>query len=92
MNRKWTALTALLSLLLLVALIGCGKKEETTEPSTSEAPKAATPMDKSQVASVSGTVKLDGTAPKPTKIDMSQDPVCKKARSEERRVGKECRL
>jgi plastocyanin len=28
-------------------------------------------------ASVSGTVKLDGTAPKPQKIDMSQDPACK---------------
>jgi plastocyanin len=28
-------------------------------------------------ASISGTVKLDGTAPKPSKIDMSQDPACK---------------
>jgi plastocyanin len=27
--------------------------------------------------SISGTVKLDGTAPKPSKIDMSQDPACK---------------
>ena len=39
-------------------------------------------MDKSQAASVSGTVKLDGTAPKPTKIDMSQDAACKKAGGE----------
>jgi plastocyanin len=28
-------------------------------------------------ATISGTVKLDGTAPKPSKIDMSQDPACK---------------
>jgi hypothetical protein len=30
-------------------------------------------------ASVKGTVKFDGTAPKPTRIDMSQDPICAKA-------------
>jgi plastocyanin len=79
MNRKWIALSALLSLLFLAALIGCGKKEETAEQSPSpSAAKPAAPIDKSTVASVSGTVKLDGTAPKPTKIDMSQDPACKK--------------
>jgi plastocyanin len=38
---------------------------------------AATPIDPSTVASFSGSVKLDGTAPKPPKIDMSQDPACK---------------
>jgi len=81
MNRKSLALTALFSLLLLVALTGCGKKEDSTEQSTSEAPKTAT-LDKSQAASVSGTAKFDGTAPKPTKIDMSQDPACKKAGGE----------
>jgi plastocyanin len=81
MNRKLIALFALLSLLLLAALIGCGKKDETTDQSTSpsEQTKPATPIDKSQVATVSGAAKFDGTAPKPTKIDMSQDPACKKA-------------
>jgi plastocyanin len=81
MNRKRIALSALLSLLFLALLIGCGKKEENTEQSTSPSGGAAAPaatIDKSQAASVSGTVKLDGTAPKPTKIDMSQDPACKK--------------
>ena len=81
MNRKSLALTALLSLLLLIALIGCGKKEENTEQSTSETPKMAT-LDKSQAASVSGVAKFEGTAPKPTKIDMSQDPACKKTGAE----------
>jgi plastocyanin len=78
MNRKTLALTALLSLLFLAVLIGCGNKEATTETAAPAAPKAA-PIDMSQVASVSGAVKLDGAAPKPTKIDMSQDPACKKA-------------
>ncbi len=37
----------------------------------------ATPIDPATVATVSGTVKFDGTAPKAAKIDMSQDPGCK---------------
>ena len=78
MNKTRIALPALLSLLLLIVLIGCGKKEENTEQATSETPKMVT-LDKSQAANISGMVKLDGTAPKPTKIDMSQDPACKKA-------------
>ena len=32
-------------------------------------------------ASVKGTVKFDGTAPKGTRIDMTQDPLCSKAHS-----------
>ena len=32
-------------------------------------------------ASVKGVVKFEGTAPKPTRIDMSQDPICSKAHS-----------
>ena len=32
-------------------------------------------------SSVKGTVKFDGTAPKGTRIDMSQDPLCAKVRS-----------
>jgi plastocyanin len=73
----------LLCLLGLWLLVGCGKKEETNEapastPATTGAPAAAaTPIDPSTVASVSGTVKLDGAAPKPAKIDMSQDAACK---------------
>src|SRR5262249_49744412 len=53
-------------------------EEQPTSP-TSEAQPAATsaPIDPATAASVSGTVKFDGTAPKPAKIDMSQDPACK---------------
>src|SRR5258706_9899141 len=38
---------------------------------------AATPIDPATAATVSGTVKFEGVAPKPAKIDMSQDANCK---------------
>jgi plastocyanin len=40
-------------------------------------PTPPTPIDPKTVASISGTVRLDGAAPMPTKIDMSQDSACK---------------
>jgi plastocyanin len=79
MNKKtiWIMITALCALLALAA---CNKKEEPPANNTmSEQPAqpAATPIDPATVATVSGTVKFDGAAPKPAKIDMSQDPACK---------------
>jgi plastocyanin len=69
------SVAAFLSLTLLAS---CGKKEEEQPAATpSAAAPAATPIDPATVASVSGTVNLDGEAPKATKIDMSQDPACK---------------
>ena len=78
---KRTAL-AICSLLAFWLFAGCSKKEEaneeqTTAPTTQPSSPAAAPIDPNTVASVSGTVKLDGTAPSPAKIDMSQDPACK---------------
>src|SRR5438270_9806118 len=64
----------------LLVLAACNKKEESPAPaaeSPAASSPAATPIDPSTVATVSGTVKFDGTAPKPAKIDMSQDPACK---------------
>jgi len=81
MNKKtWTAMLGI-SLLGVLLLAACSKKE-TNEPqpapgAASTPGPAATPIDPSQAATVSGTVKFDGTAPKPAKIDMSQDPACK---------------
>ena len=76
-----------LAILCLIALLGllaaCSKKEQSSNESeekaaTANAPAApATPIDPNTVATISGTVKFDGTAPKPAKIDMSQDPACK---------------
>jgi plastocyanin len=76
MNKKvWIVMLG------LVFLLGCSKKEsETSEAQpagAAPAAPAATPIDPTTVASVSGTVKFDGAAPKPAKIDMSQDPACK---------------
>jgi len=68
-----------LSILLAAALLaGCGKKETSEEQPAAPPPAAptATPIDQATAATVSGTVKYDGAAPKPVKIDMSQDPNC----------------
>jgi plastocyanin len=65
----------------LALLAGCGNKESSepaaTPAASAPAAAAATPIDPATAASVSGTVKLDGEAPKAAKIDMSQDPACK---------------
>ena len=76
-SRKWLALSALGSFVLVLALAGCSKKEEAPSEAMPAAPAAkAAPIDPATVATVTGTIKLDGAAPKPKKIDMSQDPAC----------------
>jgi plastocyanin len=81
MNIKmWTK--TFIGVCMLAALIGlaaCNKKEEAPANNAMEqqAAPAATPIDPATVASIAGTVKFDGAAPKPSKIDMSQDPGCK---------------
>jgi len=82
MNRKnSTMFVSVLALFALLALTACSKKENTEQSSNTateqSAQPAATPIDPATVATVNGTVKFDGTAPKPAKIDMSQDPGCK---------------
>jgi plastocyanin len=71
-----------LALCGLLTLAACNKKENTEQssnaPTESAAPaQPATPIDPATAATISGTVKFDGTAPKQSKIDMSQDPGCK---------------
>ncbi len=77
-RTKYTV--GVLALFALLVLAACSKKEETpapaAEPSGAMAP-AATPIDPATVATINGTVKFDGAAPKASKIDMSQDPGCK---------------
>ncbi len=77
MNKKTCMLIAVLCALL--ALAACNKKEEAPAPAAEQpmAQPAATPIDPATVATISGTVKFDGAAPKASKIDMSQDPGCK---------------
>jgi plastocyanin len=78
--KTWMTILSTPALCGLVFLVGCGKKEtETAEQpaATPVAAPAATPIDPATAATVSGTVKFEGTAPPATKIDMSQDPACK---------------
>jgi plastocyanin/predicted small lipoprotein YifL len=82
-NRTISVFLALMAIFLLV---GCSKKEPAEEqPAASTAPAAApaTPIDPATAATVAGTVKFEGVAPKPAKIDMSQDPNCKGSNSAE---------
>ncbi len=78
--KKLLAMLGLVTVALLL-LAGCSKKESTenTEQGSSatEAKKAATPIDPATAGTISGVIKFAGTAPKPQKIDMSQDPACK---------------
>src|SRR5207248_11558155 len=78
-TKSWMKILSLPAMCGLVLVAGCGKKEETTEQpaATPAAAPAATPIDPATAASVSGTVKFEGTAPPAAKIDMSQDPACK---------------
>jgi plastocyanin/predicted small lipoprotein YifL len=64
----------------VLSFAGCGKKEPVEEQPAASSPTAApaaAPIDPATAAAVSGTVKFEGVAPKPAKIDMSQDPNCK---------------
>ncbi len=71
------ALSVGVAVALSFALASCGKKEETAEKATAATPApAAAPIDVATVGSVSGTVKLDGTPPKPRKINMAAEPYC----------------
>ena len=83
MNRKpgLVTIAGMLALCGLLTLAACSKKQEGASTPAAEQPAAsaptAKPIDPATVATINGTVKFDGTAPKPAKIDMSQDPGCK---------------
>jgi len=74
-NRKWILFFVAF---LIMALVGCSKKEETTSETPTETPSApaATPIDQSTVGEVSGKVSFTGAKPKLARIMMDQDPVC----------------
>jgi plastocyanin len=86
-NAIWATTTlSTLALCVLLTLAACSKKENTEQSdnkAAESAAPAATPIDSATVATVKGTVKFEGTAPKASKIDMSQDPGCKGANEAE---------
>lgn len=77
MTKKALVLLAVLAL----AIAGCSKSEEApsaAQESAAAKPAAAT-VDPATAATVTGSIKFTGTAPRPAKIDMSQDPGCLQA-------------
>lgn len=78
-SKSWMRIFTVGTLCAMVVLAGCGGKKEEEQPAAQPAAPAAaaTPIDPATAASISGTAKLDGEAPKAAKIDMSQDPACK---------------
>jgi plastocyanin/predicted small lipoprotein YifL len=65
-----------------LALASCGEKEtagpgEAGPAAESAAPTSApTPIDPATIATVSGTIKFEGSKPRLAKLMMDQDPVC----------------
>ncbi len=84
---------AALSTLLFVALAGCGKKQETSETTAPAGTAVGVPVDTATAGSISGTVELNGAAPRMKTINMAAEPSCAKqhstpATSQEVLVGK----
>jgi plastocyanin len=83
MKNKTRMTNSVLFLLTgIFSFAGCSKKEPAEEQPAASSPAATTttpsaPVDPATAAAVGGTVKFEGVAPKPAKIDMSQDPNCK---------------
>jgi plastocyanin len=80
MKIRSSVVLLVLAILGLLLLSACSKEEKPAATAGEEKKAAAaapTPIDQSTVGSVSGVVKYAGAAPKPVKIDMSQDPACK---------------
>ncbi len=57
----------------IVFSIGCGGEKKAEVPAETNAAPA---VDMTKVGSITGSVKFEGTAPKPAAIKMSADPVC----------------
>src|SRR6185436_7507550 len=74
-----------LSLALAATVMGCGGSQETSSTSATPAAPAGAPagmkVDTATAGTLTGTVVLDGTAPKNLPIKMNADPVCVKETS-----------
>jgi plastocyanin len=95
-KTNWITNRAFPALCSLLLLAGCSKKETPEERPASASPAAtsapASPIDPATVATVTGTVKFEGAAPKAATIDMSQDPNCKGANKAENVVSSDGHL
>jgi plastocyanin len=66
------------SLVLAVAMISCGKKDTSDNSAPAATANAGKPVDPATAGTVSGTIKLNGTAPKMKMINMAAEPNCSK--------------
>ena len=58
------------------SIVGCAKKEPTEKPAEAPAAPAAAPVDLATAGIVAGSVKLEGTPPKPKRIRMDAEAAC----------------
>src|SRR5215472_1254326 len=74
----WTAVAVLAGGVLgsLTAITGCKSNEVKQSTEGNATPAAPAPLDPATLGTVSGTIRFQGKAPAPVKIDMSMDPVC----------------
>lgn len=80
MNRKLLFAMGM-ALLLGAVLMSCGKKQEESETGAATPNAAAKSVDQATAGSITGTVQLDGKAPKMKIINMAAEPVCAKEHS-----------
>ncbi|HEV8384066.1 MAG TPA: carboxypeptidase regulatory-like domain-containing protein [Candidatus Acidoferrales bacterium] len=67
-----------LAVALALSLSACGKKEAEEEKPAAGPATASAPVDPATAATITGTVKLDGAAPKAQRIRMDAEPNCAK--------------
>jgi plastocyanin len=76
----WTAVAVLAGGFLgsVTGLTGCKSSDAVKQSAEGNAPAAPAPapLDPSTLGMASGTIRFQGKAPAPVKIDMSMDPVC----------------
>ena len=59
-------------------MMSCGGKEQTSETAAPAANPSGKPVDAATAGTVTGTIKLDGAAPKMKVINMAAEPTCAK--------------
>jgi hypothetical protein len=81
--KKKSWFFAALSLVVAIAMMSCGQKStsDNSAPAAGAPSASGKPVDAATAGTVSGTIKLDGTAPKMKTINMAAEPNCASAHS-----------
>jgi plastocyanin len=93
MKKSWLCL-ATISVFLSFALLACGNKQGNSQASSTPSATSGVAVDPATAGSISGTVELDGAAPRMKPINMAAEPACAKQHatpvtSQEVLVGKD---